>query len=107
MDGSSLYQILREILSKIFLLPIGLLLLALKYFKLENHTISGQLITWEDVMEQEFVSALKRFQNMLSFKKKTVFVSTITSLQDWPVNSNLDLALEVLQPIKVFFSFAD
>ena len=31
----------------------------------------------------------------------------ITSLQDWPVNSNLDLALEVLQPIKVFFSFAD
>ena len=58
-------------------------------------------------MEQEFVSALKRFQNMLSFKKKTVFVSTITSLQDWPVNSNLDLALEVLQPIKVFFSFAD
>ena len=31
----------------------------------------------------------------------------ITSCQDWPVNSNLDLALEVLQPIKVFFSFAD
>ena len=31
----------------------------------------------------------------------------ITSCQDWPVNTNLDLALEVLQPIKVFFSIAD
>ena len=69
LDGSSLYQILREILSKIFHLPIGLLFLALKYFKLENHTISGQLITWEDVMEQEFVSALKRFQNVLNLRK--------------------------------------
>ena len=73
LDGSSLYRIQREILGKIFHLPIGLLFLALKYFKLENHTISGQLITWEGVMEQEFVSALKRFQNMLNLRKFCLF----------------------------------